>query len=81
MPTSPTTSEIEHLRRAALRDGAGLGDGELLGCFLERHDEAAFAALIKRLRASGRTGGASRAQGSRRRRNGEPRDRISAKEQ
>ena len=44
-----TTSAIEHLRRAVLlRDGAGLGDGELLGCFLERHDEAALAALVKR---------------------------------
>src|SRR5207245_2799995 len=49
MPTSPTTSVIEHLRRAALlRDGAGLGDGELLGRFLERRDEAALAALVRR---------------------------------
>src|SRR5258707_15747938 len=49
MPTSPTTSVIEHLRRAVLlRDGAGRGDGELLGGFIERHDEAALAALIKR---------------------------------
>lgn len=49
MPTSPTTSVIEHLRRAALlRDGAGLGDGELLGRFLERRDEAAIAALVRR---------------------------------
>jgi len=49
MPTSPTNSAIEHLRRAVLlRDGAGLGDGELLGCFIERHDEAALAALIRR---------------------------------
>jgi RNA polymerase sigma factor (sigma-70 family) len=49
MPTSPTTSVIEHLRRAALlRDGAGRGDDELLGCFIERHDEAALAALVRR---------------------------------
>jgi RNA polymerase sigma factor (sigma-70 family) len=48
MPTGPTTSVIEHLRRAVLRDGSGLGDGELLGCFIERHDEAALAALVKR---------------------------------
>jgi RNA polymerase sigma factor (sigma-70 family) len=48
MPTSPTTSVIEHLRRAVLREGAGLGDGELLGRFLERHDEAALAALVRR---------------------------------
>src|SRR5437667_499674 len=48
MPTSPTTSVIEHLRRTVLRESAGLGDGELLGRFLERHDEAALAALVKR---------------------------------
>ncbi|HEV3440388.1 MAG TPA: sigma-70 family RNA polymerase sigma factor [Gemmata sp.] len=49
MPTSPTNSAIEHLRRAVqLRDGTGLGDGELLACFIERRDEAALAALIKR---------------------------------
>lgn len=43
------TSVIDHLRRAVLlRDGAGLGDGELLGCFIERHDEAALAALVRR---------------------------------
>src|SRR5262249_49410066 len=38
----------EHVRRAVLRDGAGFGDGELLGGFIERHDEAALAALVKR---------------------------------
>jgi RNA polymerase sigma factor (sigma-70 family) len=49
MPTNPTTSVIEYLRRAVLlRDGAGLGDGELLGGFIDRHDEAALAALVKR---------------------------------
>ena len=48
MPTSPTTSVIEHLRRTVLREGAELGDGELLGLFLERHDEAALAALVRR---------------------------------
>src|SRR3989442_8655749 len=48
MPTSPTTSVIEHLRRTVLRERAGLGDGELLGRFLERHDEAALAALVRR---------------------------------
>ena len=41
-------SVIEHLRRAAMGEGAGLGDGELLGCFIERHDEAALTALVKR---------------------------------
>jgi RNA polymerase sigma factor (sigma-70 family) len=49
MATSPTNSVIQHLRRAVLlRDGTGLGDGELLGCFIERHDQAALAALVKR---------------------------------
>src|SRR5262245_62087191 len=49
MPTIPTTSVIEHLRRVVLRrDGAGLGDGELLRSFIERHDEAALAALVRR---------------------------------
>src|SRR5689334_9602122 len=43
------TSLIEHLRRAVLLyDGAGLGDAELLGCFLERRDATALAALVKR---------------------------------
>ena len=48
MPTGPMNSVIDRLRRAMLRDRAGLGDQELLGCFIERHDEAAFAALVKR---------------------------------
>ena len=49
MPTGPTTDGIEHLRRAVLqRDGAGLGDGELLGRFVESRDDAALAALVKR---------------------------------
>jgi RNA polymerase sigma factor (sigma-70 family) len=48
MPKSPMNSVIEHFRRIVLRDGTRLGDGELLGCFIERHDEAALAALIER---------------------------------
>ena len=39
---------IEHLRKVVLCDGAGIGDGELLGRFIERHDGAALAALVKR---------------------------------
>src|SRR5262249_18774975 len=39
---------IEHIRKVVLCDGAGIGDGELLGRFIELHDGAAFAALIKR---------------------------------
>ena len=42
------TRVIEHLRKVVLCDGAGLGDGELLGRFVERHDGAALAALVKR---------------------------------
>ncbi len=39
---------IHYIRRAALlRDGAGLTDAQLLGYFVERRDEAAFAALVK----------------------------------
>jgi RNA polymerase sigma factor (sigma-70 family) len=48
MPTNPMNSVIERLRRAMLRGRVGLGDRELLGCFIERHDEAAFAALVHR---------------------------------
>jgi RNA polymerase sigma factor (sigma-70 family) len=46
--TKPTRSVIDFLRRAALPDRAGQSDSELLGSFLERHDEAALAALVKR---------------------------------
>jgi RNA polymerase sigma factor (sigma-70 family) len=49
MATSQTTKAVQHLRRAALlQDGAGLTDGELLGCFVEHRDDAAFAALVRR---------------------------------
>src|SRR3954453_17861712 len=40
---------MQHLRRAVLlQDGAGLTDGQLLGCFIEHRDDAAFAALVRR---------------------------------
>lgn len=42
------TNLMEHLRHAVLRDGAGLGDGELLDSFIACHDGAALAALIRR---------------------------------
>jgi len=49
MATSPMSKVIQHLRRAALRHGgAGLTDGQLLGCVVEHRDEAAFAALVRR---------------------------------
>src|SRR5262249_14933469 len=44
MPSSPMSSVIEHIRRAVPSDG----DGELLGRFVERRDETALAALVKR---------------------------------
>ena len=41
------TCAIDHLLRSLLpNDGAG--DGELLGRFIERRDEAALAALVRR---------------------------------
>ena len=46
---SPMTNVVRHLRRALLtQDGAGLSDGQLLQCFLERREEGAFAALVRR---------------------------------
>src|SRR5947209_5841496 len=49
MGTNPMSRVIQHLRRTALlHDEAGLTDGQLLGCFVERQDKDAFAALVKR---------------------------------
>src|SRR4051794_37705854 len=49
MATSPLTTFIQQVRRTTLeRDGAGLTDGQLLTCFIERQDQAAFAALVRR---------------------------------
>jgi RNA polymerase sigma factor (sigma-70 family) len=49
MPTSLLTSLIEHLRKTVRRrGGAEFSDGELLGRFIERHDEAALATLVQR---------------------------------
>jgi RNA polymerase sigma factor (sigma-70 family) len=40
---------VQCLRRAVLQqDSAGLTDGDLLACFIERRDEAAAAALVRR---------------------------------
>src|SRR6476620_2205434 len=41
------TSVIEQIRRVVC-DGVGLRDGELLGRFVDRRDEAALAALVSR---------------------------------
>jgi RNA polymerase sigma factor (sigma-70 family) len=49
MPAGQLQGVIHHLRRATLlRDGAGLGDAELLELFVSRRDEAAFEALVRR---------------------------------
>ncbi len=49
MTANQASQVVQHLRRALLlRDGTGLTDGHLLGCFIERRDEAAFAALVNR---------------------------------
>jgi RNA polymerase sigma factor (sigma-70 family) len=49
MATSPMNEFVQHLRRAVLRrDGADLTDGQLLGEYVSRRDEAALAALVRR---------------------------------
>src|SRR4051812_30376292 len=39
---------VRHIRRVVLQGGAGLTDGQLLGCFLASRDEAAFEAIVRR---------------------------------
>ena len=47
--TQPAMNRLmDHLRRAAQTGDESLGDGELLGCFLERQEESAFAVLLRR---------------------------------
>jgi RNA polymerase sigma factor (sigma-70 family) len=47
--TAPTDTVIRHLRRATLQqDGAGRTDAQLLVSFIDRKDEAAFEALVRR---------------------------------
>jgi RNA polymerase sigma factor (sigma-70 family) len=49
MVTSQGSRILQHLRRASLlHDGAGLSDGQLVECFVEHGDQAAFAALVRR---------------------------------
>src|SRR5580704_7906941 len=49
MANSQMSKLTRQLRQAVLgKDGAGLTDGQLLGCFLDHHEEAAFTALLHR---------------------------------
>jgi RNA polymerase sigma factor (sigma-70 family) len=49
MATGHMSNVVCHLRRAALLgDAGGLSDGQLLGSFIDRRDEAAFEALVRR---------------------------------
>jgi RNA polymerase sigma factor (sigma-70 family) len=49
MATAQLDTVLQHLRRATCpHDGASRTDGELLECFVGRHDETAFAALVRR---------------------------------
>src|SRR5206468_4021346 len=48
MAPPPLTNALRRLRAGLEGHGAGRTDGELLRAFLRRHDEAAFAALLKR---------------------------------
>jgi RNA polymerase sigma-70 factor (ECF subfamily) len=49
MITSPLQKVIHHARKSAIvSDGAGLTDGQLLSRFIERRDEGAFEALVRR---------------------------------
>jgi RNA polymerase sigma factor (sigma-70 family) len=49
MAASQINEIMQHLRRTGLlREESGLTDGQLLGCFIEQRDEAAFAALVRR---------------------------------
>jgi RNA polymerase sigma factor (sigma-70 family) len=48
MASSAGQSVIRHLRRAALGDGDGRSDSQLLEAFIARRDESAFALLLRR---------------------------------
>ena len=49
MPTDSAAHRLlPHLRRVALARDAETGDAQLLAAFVASHDEAAFAALVRR---------------------------------
>ena len=45
---SQASQVVQHLRQVLLQDEGGATDGQLLECFIEQRDEAAFAAIVKR---------------------------------
>ena len=47
MAASPMSSVLRHLRAVCVAD-EGATDGQLLKCFLDQQDEAAFEALVRR---------------------------------
>src|SRR5262249_22992955 len=49
MTTTPTPTPLSPVRFAGLEGDDGLTDGQLLARFVETHDEAALAALVRRL--------------------------------
>ena len=49
MASRPMNKVVEYIRRVALlQGGAGLKDEQLLETFLERNEDAAFEALVRR---------------------------------
>src|SRR5436190_15022462 len=48
MPVSADVKLMDELRRVVLYGDARLSDSELLGHFVERRDDAAFAAIVRR---------------------------------
>ncbi len=48
MATHQLSKIVQTIRKAVLRTGAGLSDGQLLGYFIEERSEAAFTALVHR---------------------------------
>src|SRR5262249_28073299 len=48
MAIEQMTDVLKCLRRAVLRDGAGISDGQLLESFVRQRDENALAALVRR---------------------------------
>jgi RNA polymerase sigma-70 factor (ECF subfamily) len=48
MTTGQTSEVLQQIRTSVLRDAAGLSDRQLLDIFVERRDEAAFEAIVRR---------------------------------